>query len=167
MSANHKIRFNPRLSAIRGQVYNGLVSTGEFSRLSSALADHGGEIEYEVEPVKQGKYIRIKLVGHMHLRCQRSLNAFIHPVEIRSELKVVDENSLQEPDDGYEQVMMENEQLYLADLIEDELLLAVPLVPTDPDSEPVFFEDEQVIETETETETKPNPFADLAKLKTK
>jgi uncharacterized protein len=64
---------------------------------------------------------------------------------------------------GYEPLLTQDGQLNLADVIEDELILALPVVPLSPAAEQqprVWGE-----ENETQDDEQPNPFAVLKKMK--
>ena len=66
--------------------------------------------------------------------------------------------------EGYEPLLMSDGALRLADVIEDELILAVPVVPVKPGTEHVQHAGASGAD-EAETATQPNPFAALKKLK--
>ena len=69
----------------------------------------------------------------------------------------------------YEPLVIGHEPLYLQDLIEDELLLALPIVPMHPkDQCPAGEQEYQADEPDEQEEAaKDNPFAALADLKLK
>ena len=97
--------------------------------------------------------------------CQRTLERFFHPVDIRQRLGLIRDEAEEAallPD--VEAVLVDdNGSLRPADLIEDELILALPVVPINPDSEAIEAEwPADMVEIEEET---PNPFAALSALK--
>ena len=77
----------------------------------------------------------IEVRAELKLLCQRSLEPYVENVDRRSRLAVIedvaDEDSLPE---HYEPVLVEDRRLALADLVEEELLLAVPQVPRSPEA---------------------------------
>lgn len=77
--------------------------------------------------------IRLRVEVDLPLLCQRSLLPYAEPVRRDTLLAVVESLAEQEllPED-YEPVLVEDGRLALLDLVEDELLLAVPQVPRNP-----------------------------------
>ena len=72
------------------------------------------------------------------LVCQRSLEIYLEPVVRHSMLAVVEGVAEQDlVPEHYEPVLAEQGRLALLDLVEDELLLALPQVPRKPEPEPV------------------------------
>ncbi len=133
MSGALKARFNPRLSAARREVYTGTAKPGEFPRLRETLAGEGGALEYRVESLDQGKRVRVQAQGTLELACELSLEHYQQPVAVDTLLEVVaseDEAALLP--EAAEAVVTHKEQLVLRELIEDELLLALPISPRKP-----------------------------------
>lgn len=80
--------------------------------------------------------IDLEVSAELPLVCQRSLEVFRLPVERHSTLVVIEEVSDQESvPEHYEPILVESRRLALADLVEEELMLAVPQVPRRPDTE--------------------------------
>jgi uncharacterized protein len=82
--------------------------------------------------------VELWVEAELPLICQRSLRPYLEPVKRHSLLAVVE--SLAEQDqlpEYYEPVLVEHGRMALLDLVEDELLLAVPQVPRDPAVEEV------------------------------
>ena len=78
--------------------------------------------------------VKIDVEAALPLVCQRSLETYLEKVSRHSVLAVV--KSLEEQDlvpEHYEPVLAEHGRLALLDLVEDELLLAVPQVPRNPE----------------------------------
>jgi uncharacterized protein len=114
-------------------------------------------------PVLEGR-----ISGRLSVECQRCLGPM--DIEINETLRLcfIESSSLEtsvpEGFDPYD--FIQDEAIALADLIEDELLLAIPDVPMHEDCEmPGAYRAVEV--QENETEQKPNPFAQLAVLKNK
>ena len=107
--------------------------------------------------------MELQLEAELPLQCQRSLNRFLLPVRIGQRLGLVrdeaDEAGL--PPDYEPLLVPEDGQLQLLDIVEDELVLAVPPVPVAPGSEAV----ERDWPAQEEELAKANPFAALASLK--
>ena len=66
----------------------------------------------------------------VELTCQRCLEPFAQPIKERLELMLVEPGaSADSVPEGYEAVELENGRLFPAGLIEDELIVSIPLVP--------------------------------------
>ncbi len=151
-----------------GRVYEGRVELARLSRLVPSLFDAQGSCEFRIvfgrdatgQPVAQ-----VTASAQLPLQCQRSLERFLLLVEVDQALGLVRSESEEAallPD--VEPVLVpDNGMLRLLDLLEDELILAVPALPTRPGTEPV--EHEVLADEEEEVETRPNPFAALATFK--
>jgi uncharacterized protein len=97
--------------------------------------------------------IALEVNAELPLICQRSLVPYLERVERQSLLTVIEDIAEQETvPDSYEPVLVEHSRLALQDLVEDELLLAVPQVPRNPDTEIVKLSTDGVVETPSETE---------------
>ena len=113
--------------------------------------------------------IDLEVTARLPLVCQKSLEVFCMPVERRSQLVVIEAVTDQETvPDHYEPFLVENRRLAMADLVEEELLLAVPQVPRRPDAGEGKTELPADVDIATsggdEDEPTHRPFADLAGL---
>ena len=100
------------------------------------------------------------------LVCQRCLNAYEQPIESAFRVAFVgsEEETANVPE-GYEGVAAPQGRAMLADLVEDELLLALPLVPMHATPEECAAQPEAAAPEETApTEVVRRPFADLRSL---
>lgn len=80
--------------------------------------------------------IDVAVKADLQLLCQRSLEPYTEHVDRRSMLAVIENVADQEEiPEHYEPVLVEERRLALVDLVEEELLLAVPQVPRNPDTE--------------------------------
>jgi len=107
----------------------------DFPRLREALHACSGALRYELEgvPEFQGRpALRLRLDGALQLTCQRCLGPLEHPLRIESSLllRATQAEIDAEPVDaeGPEQIAA-GKEMPVHDLIEDELLLALPLAP--------------------------------------
>jgi uncharacterized protein len=136
------------------------------SRLADALADSAGECHYALEFGRDEfdvGFLEIRIEAGLPLTCQRTLERFVLPVSTVQRLGLVrDEADEAALPPEYEPVLLDNDgQLRPLELIEDELILALPLVPVKPGTEAVETE---VPPTPEEVRTA-NPFAALAALR--
>jgi uncharacterized protein len=147
--------------------FEGSLPLSGMSRLVGALADAEGECRYEMEFGRDGfdlPYVEIRAEAELPLQCQRTLERFLHPVKLVQRLGLItDEAQEAALPEGMEPILLDaGGELNPAGLVEDELILAVPVVPIDPRSMEVSAEWPADIEEE---EVRPNPFAALAALK--
>jgi uncharacterized protein len=82
--------------------------------------------------------VDLRVEAQLPLVCQSSLETYLEPVARHSVLAVVEGAAEQDlVPDHYEPVLAEHGRLALLDLVEDELLLALPQVPRNPALGPV------------------------------
>jgi uncharacterized protein len=149
--------------------FEGTLPLAAMPRLRDALEQPEGECHYELEfdrGVLGVPYVEIRAQAELPLICQRSLQRFLLPVRIVQRLGLVtrEEQEAELPED-YEMLIPEADgTIHPLELIEDELILAIPVVPMDPRGEPVELTWPPVAEA-VEQETSKNPFAALAGLK--
>ena len=104
------------------------------------------------------------LSGEVPMLCQRTLKRYMQPIDARARLAVIEsEAELSALPEDLEPKVCADGQLKLAELVEDELLLALPLVPVHPGSEPVVQAGD-VFESPAEP-ARSHPFAGLADLR--
>lgn len=115
------------------RVEQGTVPITQLSRLSDVLANSDGDVSYTLNFSFNSKR-RASAVGTVSgglaLSCQRCMNTYIHTVETDVAVQFVpEEQQTQEIADGYEPVLADEDGVRLSDIIEEELILAVPLIP--------------------------------------
>ena len=82
--------------------------------------------------------LAVRVHGSVPMTCQRSLKRYRQPIDSHSSVAVVaSEDQLSALPEDLEPKLVPKGRLKLVELVEDELLLALPLVPRDPDSSPV------------------------------
>ena len=145
-----------------GSTAVGFIELATMPRLAESIADQQGRLTCRVSGSRdaEGKsWVTLEVSGSLALVCQRCLKNVAFPVDVRSRLLLVPagqpwpDEELAE--DGYDAVAAENE-MGLSSLIEDELLLVLPIAPMHDICEAPM----PLIE-----ELDPSPFAVLAKLK--
>lgn len=148
--------------------FNGTLAVASLSRLADALAAADGVIAYDIEFDRDDlgvAYLAIRAQTEVSLTCQRTLEAFVMPVSIDTRLGLItrEEDEAGLPS-GYEPLLLESAEIRPADVIEDELLLALPLIPVKPgleESDLIWSTDPE----QAEATPRPNPFAALGSLK--
>jgi uncharacterized protein len=122
----------------------------------------------EARPIRSGPpqiWLHLSAETRLSLVCQRCLGPIATHIQVQRDfLFAADESTAAELDaDSEDDVLALTRSLDLQSLVEDELLLALPLVPRHevcPEPLPVPTDDDDTAELE-----RPNPFAALAALK--
>ncbi len=148
------------------RIYEGVLPLAEMQRLRGSLASDEGEVRYRAEFGKDPLGIQFLALGAeagLAMVCQRTLEVFVHEVSIAQRLGLIadpaDEASLPA---GYEPLLVPDGDLSIADVIEDELILALPVVPLKPGA-PLVWNDPAGSDPAHEPAT--NPFSVLGSLK--
>lgn len=165
-------QLDPFRLAESGAKLSGSIPIRQLQRLRSLLTDDSGEIAVELDfdidelgvPNVQGR-----ITAQLSLSCQRCLESYVIPVDASISLAWV--RSDQEADRLpllYEPYLVETNPLILNDVIEDELLLALPQVPMHEMAKcPANKWIKQPAPADEDDTEKENPFSVLAKLKHK
>lgn len=140
----------------------GAVAVADLPRLALELVDGQGQLEWRLSGSRdrEGKcWLDLDVSGNLGLVCQRCLGRIEFPVGIQTRLLLVPPGQSwpdeELAEDGFDAVAAEKE-MALSSLIEDEVLLALPIAPMhEVCATPMPLENEQ----------EPSPFAALAKLK--
>ena len=112
---------------------DGIVKIIDMHRLSANLSSNNDPVEVSLQfgVDEQGiTYLKGHLKTKLALQCQRCMEPFIY--EIISDFVLGIVNTLEEVDalpEGYEPAMAKEGQLALRELIEDELILNLPIIP--------------------------------------
>ena len=134
-----------------------------FPRLLGSLVDAGGECSYRLEFGQSGgqAFVEVQAEASLPLQCQRSLERYLQPVRVMQQLGLVTSEAQESalPEAMEPLLVPEGGEVRPADLIEDELILALPVVPIDPAAR---LPDDVVHPGDDD---KPNPFAVLRTLK--
>ena len=148
-------------------VLKGTFAPADLERLLDDLADERGELRYEVTAAldkQRRKVVSCIIEGFVFLMCQKSLEAFRHEISVRERLILVDDEArlpaIEEEIEG-EDYVVADEPLDIRDLVEDAVLLALPMVPRKPGSE------EDAPGPVDGSQDRQSPFAALASLRKK
>ena len=125
--------------ASAGATQQGVWPLGDFPRLRDMLAAEGtessGEVKYEVSGVRDERGrpgLRLKVRGTLPLRCQRCLDAMAFEVDTDETLVLaatLAEIHAEPGDAAAPDRVVAGREMPLRDLIEDELILAIPYAP--------------------------------------
>lgn len=119
--------------------FEGVLPVAELPRLVEALADDCGEVAYRLD-FEQGELggpqLHVHLAAALTLECQRTLQLFEWPAEVDTRLGLLaNEGDAAALPANCEPLLLEGGALSPAGVIEDELLLVLPLVPVKPGSD--------------------------------
>jgi uncharacterized protein len=161
---------DPIAFADKQRTLQGRIPLNKLKRLADLLLDNNGQVEIDLSFAKDGRLaiVRGTLKTELVLQCRNCLEALNFPLALQVHLAVV--HSLEQVErlaGEYEPLMLEQEKIPLHELVEDELLLALPDFPRHDyecqsyqhSSEPVQAESEKMMQSSN------NPFSVLAKLK--
>ena len=160
---------DPWKAADREQVFEQQIAIDQLPRLTEVLMEPGGVVSAQLYFKRDEDRLAIltgQLGCSLRLQCQRCMQVMDFPLqaEISIGFARTAEQAEQMPD-RYDAFEVENEQVCIREIIEDELLLSLPLVPMHAESDCVIkteFGEGIIVEAEPEKE---NPFAVLASLK--
>jgi len=130
-----------------GRLVSGQLKASALPRLQGVLADHSSDdevlnvsLQFGLDP--EGRpVVEVSVSGAVMLTCQRTLVPFLQPLESSSTVALVTSEAEAEAlPEALEPVICEHGQVRLLDLIEEEVLLGLPLRPVSPDSQPMRVE---------------------------
>ncbi len=123
---------DPVLFAERRRVLSGTIKMSEFTRLSEVLMKNEGDVKIDFSFEKMGRLATVRgtIKADLVLECQSCLKGVLWPIDATVNLGVV--STLEQADrlaEEFEPLWMEAETISLKDLVEDEILLALPDFP--------------------------------------
>lgn len=165
MSRDYPDWLNPFKAAQARREFAGTIRLTELRPVLGLINDPGEaeigfELGFDLDDQREVR-VRVRVCGEVPMTCQRTLRPFQHEVDSESTVAIVDSEAAAErlPED-YEPLVIAEPKLRIADLVAEELLLALPLVPRAPDSEPVGSQEA----TDARDVDTHRPFAVLADL---
>ncbi len=161
---------DPITFADKQRVLIGKIPLAKFTRLADVLADNNGVVAIDLSFAKEQKLSTIR--GHIQadlaLVCRTCLEAVSFPIAITVNLAVVQNLEQAERLAGrHEPLLLEDEKIALHELVEDELLLALPSFPRHSHECEVYpINNSVTVEKLTQQQLRPpHPFSVLAQLK--
>ncbi|MCC5867586.1 MAG: DUF177 domain-containing protein [Gammaproteobacteria bacterium] len=122
--------------AARRAKFAGALPLAAFDRLGAMLESGDGEVSARLT-FSRGEEGVVQVAGECHaalaLVCQRCLGGFTQHVDADFSMLLVDGEALIDRLDGDEEMEVVSDRIRPLDLIEDELIMALPLVPVHPD----------------------------------
>jgi uncharacterized protein len=121
---------------------SGTIPLARMKRLQPLLASDTGEVRFELRfehDSQRRATVDVEVWAPLSLMCQRSLAPYIEEIHQRSLLQVIRTPAEQELlSDQEEFLLTEDGRFAVAAVVEDELLLAIPQVPRNPEVERVW-----------------------------
>ena len=133
------LRVKASQAAARHEAFAGSLPLAKLPRLAAALDDPAGELQVELQATRDDEgqdWLHGEIRGRLPLTCQRGLHPFDWNCDVALSLALVgseaEEQKLLKDSESY---LVEDDQLPLRDLVEDEVLLALPMTPRCEDPE--------------------------------
>ncbi|GGA86985.1 hypothetical protein GCM10011369_31300 [Neiella marina] len=166
---NIPVSLDPVRSAQKQQSFDGLIPHSALSRLAEmALPEGRVEVTLACDRDEQNlAVLRAQIRTQLQLECQRCNHPFVEDIELDVTFSPVrDDEAAEQLPAGYEPVMLSDaDDVNIHQLIEDEVLLAVPFAPMHDEASCEQSSHMSWGEIDEAAEEKPNPFAVLSKLK--
>jgi uncharacterized protein len=159
-----------RMVAAKRQ-FEGTLPLSAFTRLRDSLVDSEGECRYVLgfgRDAGNQAFVEVRAEAELPLLCQRTLERYLHRVRLVQQLGLITSEAQESalPEQMEPLLVPESGEMQAIDLVEDELILALPVVPIDPDSTAPSAEWQDEAESEQSEQTR-NPFGVLSALKDK
>ena len=157
---------HPERISERPQVFEGTADLDDLPGLEDSVADDRVELRYKVTArldKQRRKVVSCIIEGFVFLTCQTSLEAFRHGISINDALVLVDRESELPPieeEREAEDYIVADGPVDVLDLVEEAVLLALPMVPRKPGLEAAG-------PARPATGERESPFAALDRLKKK
>ena len=164
--------FDPRKYANHESAFEGSLPLNKFKELCAILASDEGDVfihlDFRVD--EDRRYIATgSLTAQVQVVCQRCMGAVPHDLALDLSLAFVyDEDHAKNIPNSYDPVVMTDGDVILADMVEQEIILALPIVAYHEESgcNPTAVKYASSTDDAPDDE-KPNPFSILAQLKAK
>lgn len=162
-------KVDPRKLSEHDAEISGVADVHAMPRFSSYLCEDAGEVNVDLKFSLDEQRLRIvsgQASGTVKMVCQRCLEPVEVDVEARVNLAVtLNEEQAKNLPRYYDPLIVESEDVELLSLVEDELILSLPLVAYHDDcSVQTSFGDQDAVRTQN---INTNPFSVLAQLKDK
>ncbi|MCC6209220.1 MAG: DUF177 domain-containing protein [Gammaproteobacteria bacterium] len=153
-----------------GEILRGAMALRGMARLAGCLLDDEGDVDVELElgvDAQKVRYLRGHLRTTLNLVCQRCLQPLPYPLDIDICLGLlVSEDQMERLPEVYDPYVLDHRKAELRTIVEDELMLALPLIPTHDAAHCAI--DAAYVATEVEAQPKDSgtrqPFAGLGAL---
>jgi uncharacterized protein len=168
------VEIEPLKLAKQGQILEGKLSVATLKRLNPYLAENVGEVKVRLDfgfDASHKPYAKGQFGTQLMVTCERCLKAMPFDIKINNTLGIAKhEHQVDDMPSSYEPWLIGEESVvFLADMVEDELILALPLVAKhDSACLPAKAWQTEVLEqVEEDAAPTSSPFDILASLKSK
>ena len=165
MSERLPVHVDPVALADRGRAISGTVPVAALQRFGHWLESSEGDLAVDLQFGRDEQRRRVvtgRVRGQVLLQCQRCLGAYGLDLDLPIGLVMVDSEAEAEtlPEELDALVLSDSASMHTVDMIEDDLILALPLVPKCPD-ESACVPAVDLYESERLEEGRQRPFTDL------
>jgi uncharacterized protein len=138
-AAGIPLRVKASQAVTRREAFAGSLPLAKLPRLAATLAEPSGNLQVELQATRDEEgqdWLHGEIRGRLPLTCQRGLHPFDWNCDVALSLALVgsetEEQKLLKDSESY---LVQADELPLRDLVEDEVLLALPMTPRcdDPD----------------------------------
>ncbi len=164
-------RSDPFRLAQRGAVLTGELPLAGMNRLAGSLVDSEGSVDVTLRFGTDERHLpvlTVELRTEVSLMCQNCLEPYRQPIEIEATLGIIrTEPEAERIPRAYDPLVVGDEPLYIKELVEDELILALPIISRhSEDCLPAVSEEAPEPDSEAgERSGRENPFEALRHLK--
>lgn len=140
-------RIDPATFATKPKVWKGVLKPGDLPRVRDLVASPDGELQYEVSAFldkQRRKVVSCIIKGFAQLTCRVSMEDFRYAIDVEDRLVLVDDESALPPiemESEEEDFVVAEGPLDVRGLVEDAVILALPMIPRKPGIEEVPKED--------------------------
>lgn len=131
MNKTLQIAIDPYLCADQRREYSGQLSYEEMERVHDSVLSSSQPIKVELRFAKERKFIVVtgRIYGDLMLECAACLGDMVFPISIDVRLAIINDDALVDSvPESYDPWLMETDKLMLSTLVEDELLLELPVI---------------------------------------
>jgi uncharacterized protein len=157
---------NPVQLAAQNKQIQGRLPLVQCERLLPSLRENTGCVDFSLQFMQdegQRTVVRATMGADLVLECRRCLKSMIYPMRVKVDLAIVtDDVAATDLPECYEPLLVIDSEVALESLIEDELLLNLPVMASHSDDEcSAVLPTDQI---ENELDGRKNPFATLKNL---
>lgn len=127
------LRVKASQAVTRREAFSGSLPLAKLPRLAATLAETTGTLQVELQAMRDDEgqdWLHGEIRGQLPLTCQRGLHAFDWNCDVALSLRLVEteveEERLLKDCESY---LIQDDQLPLRELVEEEVLLALPMMP--------------------------------------
>jgi uncharacterized protein len=160
-------------TAQKGLSYDGVIPSRNMKRLNGECAGDCSDVKVSLQTgvdLQGIAYLKGKAVTELTLNCQRCMMPYNTKVTVDFCITpILEKTEIDELPGAYDPIEVdEYGEVRLHQLIEDEIIIEIPIIPTHSESDcNLGSKDVSFGEIAPQTEERPNPFSVLEKLKNK